>query len=351
MPARVAIDAANLARDRRGLGRIVRPVVTAACDDPRFTVTLLADRAADVRELRSTFPAAAVAPSRTARRTGRYDAVWFPFNGMRYPAAAPALVSVADAFAFTEPHPDRVARFREQAPIRRAARAAARIVTISAWSRQEIARELVLPPERIAVVPPAPDPFWTPGTGGGALPAALAGRRFALVVGVREARKNARLALEACARALRGEDELLVIVGDLSAVDRAFARSRGLRCGEITPSDGTLRALYREAAVVLVPSLAEGFGLVALEAMACGTPVLAANAAALPETTGGAAVLLDPGDPEAWAREIRALLDDGERAALLRSGGLAFVAGADPAGPALALLKLLDELARGPAES
>jgi hypothetical protein len=82
-PARVAIDAANLARDRRGLGRIVRPVVTAACADPRFAVTLLADGAADVRALRAAFPAAAVAPSRTARRVGRYDAVWFPFNGMR----------------------------------------------------------------------------------------------------------------------------------------------------------------------------------------------------------------------------------------------------------------------------
>jgi glycosyltransferase involved in cell wall biosynthesis len=257
---------------------------------------------------------------------------------------------VADAFAFTEAHPDRVARFREQAPVRRAARAAARIVTISAWSRAEIARELGLSPERIAVVPPAPDPFWTPGTGD-ALPAALAGRRFALVVGVREARKNARLALEACARALHGEDELLVIAGELSPVDRAFARSRGLRCGEIAPSDGMLRALYRAAAVALVPSLAEGFGLVAVEAMACGTPVLAANGSALPETTGGAAVLLDPADPEAWAREIRAVLDDGERAAMLRRGGLAFVARTDPFEPARALLALLGELARGSAEA
>jgi alpha-1,3-rhamnosyl/mannosyltransferase len=112
-----------------------------------------------------------------------------------------------------------------------------------------------------------------------------------------------------------------------------------------------LRALYRAAAVALVPSLAEGFGLVAVEAMACGTPVLAANGSALPETTGGAAVLLDPADPEAWAREIRAVLDDGERAAMLRRGGLAFVARTDPFEPARALLALLGELARGSAEA
>jgi len=347
---RVAIDAANLARDRRGLGRIVRPVVAAACDDPRFAVTLLADRAADVRELRGAFPAAALAPARTARRAGRYDAVWFPFNGMRFASAAPALVTMHDVFAFTEPHPERIARFREQAPIKRAARDATHIVTDSVWSRDEIVRVLGVASDRVSVVHPAPDPFWFP-TLGDVLPAEIAGRTYALLVGVREPRKNARLALEACARAMAGTSDMLVIVGELAPSDRAFARSLSLRCGEISASDPLLRALYRNAGAVLVPSLAEGFGMVAVEALACGAPVIASNATALPEATDGAALLLDPRDPAAWASAIREIFDDEARASSLRASAASRFTFSDRARAAkqtLELLKGLIEPSRSP---
>jgi len=342
---RIAVDAANLTRDRRGMGRIARAVLRVAREDPRSELILLARRR-DAAALQAEFPEIAVERPATARRAGRYDVVWFPFNGMRFAAAAPALVTIHDAFAFTEPHPERIARYREQWPIRRAAHKATRVLTDSTWSRGEIARELALPLERIDVVLPEPDAFWCPGTDG-VLPAALEAQRFALIVGAREARKNVALALDACARALRGPGEILVIVGELPPPLRARARTLGLRCGEIAAGDPMLRTLYRTARVVLVPSLAEGFGLVAVEALACGAALLAADAAALPEATAGAAPLLDPHDPEGWARAIRDVFDDDTRAAGLRAGAIARFAARDRDAAATKTLRLLHALARG----
>jgi alpha-1,3-rhamnosyl/mannosyltransferase len=343
-PRRIAIDASNFVRDRRGMGRLARPVLRAACDDDRFDVTLLADKPSDLRALRAEFAGARLRSTGSARRKGRYDVVWFPFNGMRYSVAAPAIVAINDAFAFTEPHRERIARAREQAPIRRAAREASRVVTISKWSRAEIARELGIPFDRIDVIVPAPDPFWHPGEGD-VLPGALEHGRFALVVGVGEARKNVRLAIDACARAFDRPDELLAIVGNLRDDDRAFARSLGVRAGEISASDTMLRALYRRASVVLVPSFAEGFGLVAVEALACGAPVLASDATALPEATAGAATLLDPADPAAWARAIRTLLDDEPAALAARARAIARFASLDRSAPVRRTLALLDAVA------
>lgn len=339
----LAVDAANLARDRRGMGRLARGVLRAAAESGDIDVVLLADKRADRRALVDEFPYP-VEPTASAARRGRYDVAWFPFNGMRYRAHAPTLVSIHDAFAFTYPHRDPVARMRERRPMRRAAREATRILAISAWARDDLARVLRLPKDRFSVVAPSPDPFWFPG-GGDALPAGLAGARFALFVGPSETRKNVRVALEACARALRPPDEGLVIVGALSPEDRAFARARGVRAGEIEASDEGLRALYRNAELVLVPSLAEGFGLVAIEAMACGAAVVAANTTALPEATDGAAVLLDPRDAGLWAGAIRTLFDDPARLAAVRDRATNRFAFADRTAFGRTTLALLRDLA------
>jgi glycosyltransferase involved in cell wall biosynthesis len=264
---------------------------------------------------------------------------------MRFPSASPSAVTIHDAFAFTEAHREPVARRREQAPIRRAARHADQIVTDSDWSRAEIARELDLAPNAIAVIRPSPDPYWFPGPAG-RLPAPLANVRFVLLVGARERRKNARTALVAAGRALRPPSEILAVVGELSKADRAFARTRRVPVGEIAASDALLRELYRSAALVLVPSLAEGFGLVAIEAMACGAAVIAANTTALPEATAGAAVLLDPRDPAMWAGAVRTLLDDPARLAALRARGAARFAYADRGASSRATIALLRSVAR-----
>ncbi len=340
---RLGVDGANLTRDRRGMGRFVRSVLRAALADDGLELELLSLRRADDAALEAELPGVRVRPASAAKTAGRYDAVWYPWNGVRFAAAAPSLVTVYDAFAFDEPARGWVARRREQEPIRRAAREATRISTISAWSRERIVARLEVARERIAVVPLAPDPFFFPGPAD-ALPAELRGRRFALLVGAREPRKNARLALEACARAFR-PGERLVVVGDLQAADAKAARRLGLAAGSIAAGDDTLRSLYRSAGVVLVPSLAEGFGLVGVEALACGAPVLAANTSALPEALAGLAPLLDPRDPEIWAREIRRVLDEPGYASALRAGGVARFAYADRGAPARATLALLREVA------
>ncbi len=74
--------------------------------------------------------------------------------------------------------------------------------------------------------------------------------------------------------------------------------------------DAALPGLYAGALAFVLPSRYEGFGLTALEAMACGTPVVVADRAALPEVVGTAGVLVDPDDPPAIAAAVLGALDD-----------------------------------------
>ncbi|HEY0798467.1 MAG TPA: glycosyltransferase family 1 protein [Candidatus Baltobacteraceae bacterium] len=340
---RLAIDATNLAHDRRGMGRVVRPIVRAACADPRFEVTLLAKPAA-YDALRADFGSSVSIdqPARAGKR-GRFDAVWLPFNGMRFACAAPALVTIYDVFAFTEPAAGVVARWREQTPIRRAAKRARRIVTISQWSAQSIVDILGVDEQRIRIILPAPDPFFFPAPGD-ALPSEVQGTSFVLLIGGREGRKNNALAIEAATLALRAPEERLAVVGALNDADEARLQSCGVPLVRLHADDEMLRALYRNASLVLVPSRGEGFGLVAAEAIACGAPVIAANAAALPEATGDAAVLLDPDDTALWATAIRRLLDDERERDTLRARATARWS-LDRDGPVRAMLDELRDTA------
>ncbi len=108
----------------------------------------------------------------------------------------------------------------------------------------------------------------------------------------------------------------LTLVDDDSQDNPARRRAMELGCGDRLQllgrvSTEALLSLYRRAALVVVPSRHEGFGLPAVEAMACGTPVVAARAGALPEVvrTGGGGILVDPQSPEALAKGISSLLE------------------------------------------
>jgi glycosyltransferase involved in cell wall biosynthesis len=341
---RIGVDAANFPGDRRGMGRVARGVLAVARASGDVAIELISLRRNNDAALAAEFGDLPLQRPAQAARCGAYDVVWYPWNGMRFRSAAPALVTINDTFAFEEPHRDSIARWREQAPIRRAVRDATRISTISHWSRERLIHVLDVAPERIAVIHPAPDPFFVPGDDAG-IPASLAGKRYVLLVGAREPRKNARVLLAAASRALRTPAETLAVVGGLTPEDERFAKGLALTTHVIDVDDALLRALYRNAAVVAVPSSAEGYGLVAVEAMACGAPVLAADAAALPEATAGAAELLPPADIEAWSRALRRVLDEPAHAAMLRAAGLARIAASDRSEPALRFLGLLREVA------
>lgn len=103
-----------------------------------------------------------------------------------------------------------------------------------------------------------------------------------------------------------------------------------------------LPALYRGAEALAYPSLYEGFGLPPLEAMACGTPVLAADSSSLPEAVGGAAVLVDPASVDALADGLARLLYDVDLRRDLRVRGLARAAQFRWPATAQRLLRLLD---------
>jgi glycosyltransferase involved in cell wall biosynthesis len=105
----------------------------------------------------------------------------------------------------------------------------------------------------------------------------------------------------------------------LHAIERLGLHEHVRLLGEVAPPD--LLGLYQGARLFAMPSLYEGFGLGALEALACGAPVLASHAGALPEVVGDAGLLLPPGDPAAWTAALERVLGDPALEADLRQRG------------------------------
>lgn len=158
--------------------------------------------------------------------------------------------------------------------------------------------------------------------------------RTVLFVGTLEPRKNIGLLLDAYEALLevRPDAPPLVLAGmPTPAADPWLARTLVAPlaghvqvAGYVT--DEERRRLYEDARVLVLPSRDEGFGLTALEAMACGIPVLASNVGALPEVTGDAATLLPADDPRAWTDALARCLDD-DAVAAMGGRGLARAAG------------------------
>jgi len=333
----LAIDAFNLAADRRGMGRYVRRVLYGLQALGESDVQLIVRDRRNSQALEREFDYPAIEP-RDLRRAPP-DAVWYPWNGIRFAPHAPSIVTIYDPFAFTFPHKNFIARRREQGPIRRALREADRIVTISDWSASELRSRFGIAAGRITVVPPVVEPFWHPV-------AASRDSNYVLFVAGPDERKNARLLFDAFDDAFGRENLELIVAGELRARDaRRFERMRALK-RRVQADDAQLRTLYSGALAVAVPSLAEGYGLPAVEAMACGAPVLAADAAALPEAGGGAALLIAPGDRIAWRDALRRVYADAQLRASMREAGLARVARLDPLSPARSILELAQSLAR-----
>ncbi len=215
-----------------------------------------------------------------------------------------------------------IARRRVREPLRRAAREADRIATDSAWSALQIQGELQVRPERILTIPLEPDAFFSPGEPES--PQTLPSSPYVLMVGAGEPRKNARFLIESFGAAFTGRETLLVVVGSLEIEAEREARARGIALHiERGVDDARLRDLYRGAACVAVPSIAEGFGLVVVEAQACGAPVIASSASALPEAAGNAALLVNPRDHAGWRDALCEVVEDESVALRLRALGVA----------------------------
>jgi glycosyltransferase involved in cell wall biosynthesis len=163
-----------------------------------------------------------------------------------------------------------------------------------------------------------------------ALAAQLGGRRFVLAIGTLEPRKNYPHLVAAFAElAARDQDILLVIAGhdgpSRPGVDAAITRlapavrPRVVLAGGV--DDAARRALLERASVLAYPSIYEGFGFPALEAMSVGVPVVAARAGSIPEVVGDAALLVEPTDEHALAGALeRAVTEDVTRRELIGRG-------------------------------
>ena len=195
------------------------------------------------------------------------------------------------------------------------ARRAVHLVTVSQFSRRELIELLNADPEKITVIPGGVDERFAPDADPAPSRAALALERpYVLTVASRTARKNLG-ALSATAKRLAADGLDLVAAGGDRPQFRADGAT-GVRFVGHVP-DEHLPGLYAGARAFVLPSLYEGFGLTALEAMACGTPVVAAAAGGIPEVVGDAAVLVDPTDPSMIAEAVARACGD---TALARAG-------------------------------
>jgi len=213
----------------------------------------------------------------------------------------------------------------------RVARQLPRVVTVSESSKMDIAAQMGVDPARMTVVPvgvdhtvfrPRPDRPRQPG-------------RIMVTSSSDVPMKGLVPLLEAVAKLRTERDVELVVIGRpqpggrvARTIDR-LGLAPAVRCVRGI-SDDELAGLYAEAQVAVVPSLYEGFSLPAIEAMACGVPLVATTGGALPEVVGEdgqTGLLVTPDDPEALAGAIRRILDDPALAARLGAGGRARVLG------------------------
>jgi glycosyltransferase involved in cell wall biosynthesis len=200
------------------------------------------------------------------------------------------------------------AKYRAWTP--RAARSAERVIVPSSFTRDDVVRRYGVDEQKVHVIPEAPvipigatEP--PPGP-------------YLLAVGDLRRKKNFTTLVRAYAQLRReGLEHRLIIAGVDAGEGPAIRAAAGDAPLELPGyvSDEELDALIRGADLVVHPSLYEGFGLILVEAMARGIPLVVADATALPETAGDAAVLFSPGDAPALTDAIRTALSDRQRLA------------------------------------
>ena len=246
------------------------------------------------------------------------------------------VVTVHDAapLRFPETYPRR-GRWFHTLGVAAAARRADLVITVSHAAAAELAEHTAISPQRVRVVPNGVDHVQASDHDVRAARTVLGigADPYVLWAGSLEPRKNVGVLVDGFARfaaTAPGSRHQLVLVGPEGWMeDRATvlapARARGVAARVRTAGRlraDVLRALYRGADLVAVPSIHEGFGLPALEAMAQGTGVLASDIPSLREVTGGAAELVAPREPEAWAAALERLLagDPARRAELAGRG-------------------------------
>jgi glycosyltransferase involved in cell wall biosynthesis len=364
---RIGVDA-TCWENTRGYGRHARALLTAlvaldhdndytfVLDTPPAIASLPAG--AGTRLVRSGAPTVVAASARGHRaigdmwRVGRalsagdFDVVLFPTIYSYVPVLTRArkIIVIHDVIADTYPQltlPSPTARILWKAKVAAGLRQADAIVTVSDFSRDGIVQRFGIQPERIAVVGEASDPVFR------RLPdAALTTRlrdlgvpeagRLVVYVGGFSPHKNLEPLVDAVASLASRpgfEDIRLVMVGEhkrevfhsyFDVVARRVAAAglanRTIFTGYLADEDVVV--LLNRSAVLALPSLIEGFGLPAVEAAACGCPVVATTASPLPGLLGDGAICVDPREPGGLAAALERVLASESLQASMRKAGL-----------------------------
>jgi len=336
---KIGVDATAW-QNNRGYGRHERALLRAlvALDrDNRYTLFMdskelleLVPPQAEVCLLPSSAATATAASANGSRSlhdmwlTGRamsssdFQVLLFPTIYSFVPTITRArkIVMVHDTIAETYPQltlPNRKSRLFWQAKVRLGLAQADALVTVSEYSRQSIVKTFGTAAERVFVVGEAGDPVFRRIPGARLSPALEAagvqpGKRMVVYVGGFSPHKNLQALVEAFARIAGREpfaDTLLVLVGEYKKeIFHSYFGTVSARVAELGIkdrvvftgylSDEDLAVLLNLSAVLVLPSLMEGFGLPAVEAAACGCPVIATSESPLPELLAGGGIFFDP---------------------------------------------------------
>lgn len=269
------------------------------------------------------------------KAAGACDLLHIPHYNAPLLHRGPLVVSIMDVIHLSSPYRCSWGSYVYAKPmLNLVARKADHIITVSEFSKRQILETLHVPESKITVIPCGVRPEFRPNGPGPECTEALKilgiQGRFLLYVGNLKPHKNVSTLLRAFAQ-LRDQnkcDHSLLIVGD----DRRWRHAVEAEClllgikqkTVLVPyvSQALLPKIYASADVVVMPSIVEGFGLPVVEAMACGTPVVASKAASLPEVGGDAVLYFDPASPEELAARVIHLLESRELRALMRDKGI-----------------------------
>jgi glycosyltransferase involved in cell wall biosynthesis len=356
----IAVDYTAAARQGGGIGRYTRELISAllAADAPHHYVLMAANAGLGDRWQREAVRLRALTDEdhltlRTIPLTDDWVArLW---QRLRVPIPAewitgrvglfyspdfvlpplrrhtPALLTVHDLSFLRHPEtfPDALRAYLEQA-VPRSVERADHILADSHATRHDLITLMGVPPDRVTTLHLGVSSRFSPESApderahlNGKYD--LGSRPYVLAVGTVQPRKNIRRLIEAVDALAATHEVALALAGQpawLSGpiMEAAAARDYVRVLGFVADED--LPALYRQAEVFAFPSLYEGFGLPPLEAMACGTPVVASNASSIPEAVGDAGCLIDPLDVPALTHALDRLLTEAALRRDLRMRGL-----------------------------
>jgi len=337
---RVGLDARMLTYS--GIGTYLRSLVSGLLDLPGEEDYLLFGKDAEVqgilrgrRNRGVTWKAGPYDPLSlfiNPINKSNVDLFHCPHYNMPFGIKQPRVITIHDLIHLVCPDllTDRRAHWYASRMLPSAARRASHIITVSEYSKQDIVCHLGVSESKVTVVHHGVEEAFRPlskdEVEGFRLSRGLP-QRFVLFIGLLKPHKNIIRLLRAFS-SLRIEDISLLLVGRKDnryrELDKALADETLRRNVFLLPSVpfGELPLLYNAAECLALPSLYEGFGLPALEAMACGTPVVCSQTTSLPEVVGDSAILVDPFSVESIARGMKMILTDSAQGDGLRRKGI-----------------------------